>query len=291
MGSSVISIGTRHVKVWRVEPGAPTSPSKARLELDASNAGPSGSPTPKTFSGRNCLLGDLIETTFTALVAVSDSEAIVCTAQGDICLLDDADRTQRLNKVGKVDFKVNCVTFDSSRSIVWVAGEGGRMKALPLGDLVGSDRSNMPPSVSFDIGSESVSSSGKQYAAQAVGIVRNRIILVDSNRSIEIKAAEDTNLAPDSNSVCKKLPAHESAVLGVRSLLPKSSPEEPDFLTFSARGTVRFWSLDGTCTHRVDIPLDQPNCAGDGEINELRTVVPLYGRSYLLSGDKNGLLR
>ncbi len=291
MGSSVVSIGTRHIKVWRVERAAPSSPSKTRLEMDINLSGPPGSPIPKTFSGRNCILGELIDSTFTAVVAISDCRAIVCSAQGDLCLLDDTDRTQRLEKVARVAFKINCVTFDCNNKLVWVAGEGGGMKAIKLHDLLTPRRSSPTSSVSPTLESDSTSNFAKQPTTLAVGLVRNRIISVDSNRSIEIRTAEDIGTVPASKTISKRLPAHDSAVLGVRSLLPKSSQDSPDFLTFSAKGTVRFWLLDGTCTGNIDIPLDQPNFPEDGDINELKTVIPSDADGHLLSGDKNGILR
>ena len=291
MGSSVISIGTRHVKVWRVERAAPSSPSKTRLELEISLSGPPGSPIPKTFSGRNCILGELIDSTFTALVAISDCRAIVCSAQGDICLLDDSDRTQRLEKVAQVTFKVQCVTFDCNNKMLWVAGEGSGVKAIKLQDLLQPRRSNSTSLVSPTLDSEPTSSSDRGPTVVSVGFIRNRIVSVDSNRSIEINAAEESGTIPSSSAVSKRLPAHDSAVLGVRSLLPKSSQDSPDFLTFSAKGSVRFWLLDGTCTGNVDIPLDQASCTEDGDINELKTVMPSDADGHLLSGDKNGTLK
>ena len=291
MGSSIISIGTRHVKVWRVERAAPSSPSKTRLEMDISLSGPPGSPTPKTFSGRNCILGELIDSTFTALVAISDCRAIVCSAQGDICLLDDTDRTQRLEKVAQVAFKIHCVTFDCNNKILWVAGEGIGMQAIRLHDLLQPKRSNSTSLVSSSLESESTSSVGKQPTIVSVGLVRNCTISVDSNRNIEIKTAEEISTSSSSNIISKRLPAHDSAVLGVRSLLPKSSQDSPDFLTFSAKGSVRFWLLDGSYTGNIDIPLDQPDCTEDGDVNELKTVIPSDADGHLLSGDKNGTLK
>ena len=165
------------------------------------------------------------------------------------------------------------------------------MKAIKLHDLLKPRRSNSTSLISSTLESESTLSFAKQPTTLSVGLVRNRIISVDSNRSIEIRTAEEISTIPASNTISKRLPAHDSAVLGVRSLLPKSSQESPDFLTFSAKGSVRFWLLDGTCTGNVDIPLDQPNCPEDGDVNELKTVIPSDAEGHLLSGDKNGILR
>ena len=165
------------------------------------------------------------------------------------------------------------------------------MKAIELHELLKPRKSNSTSSVSSTLGSEPTSSFAKQSTILAVGLVRNRIISIDSNRSIEIRTAEEISTIPASNTTSKRLPAHDSAVLGVRSLLPKSSQDSPDFLTFSAKGSVRFWLLDGTCTDNVDIPLDQPNGSEEGDINELKTLVPSDADGHLLSGDKNGILR
>ena len=215
----------------------------------------------------------------------------MCSAQGDICLLDDSDRTQRLEKVAQVAFKVQCVTFDCNNKILWVAGEGSGMKGIRLQDLIQPRRSNSTSLVSPTLDSVPTSSSDRGPNVVSVGFIRNRIVSVDSNRSIEIKAAEESGTISSSSAVSKRLPAHDSAVLGVRSLLPKSSQDSPDFLTFSAKGSVRFWLLDGTCTGNVDIPLDQASCTEDGDINELKIVMPSDADGHLLSGDKNGTLK
>lgn len=77
MGTSVISVGTRHVKVWRHDP-EPASPTKGRSELIKGYEIPPASPVPKAFSGRNCILGSLIDAVFTSVVAISQSKAILC---------------------------------------------------------------------------------------------------------------------------------------------------------------------------------------------------------------------
>ena len=291
MGSSVVSIGIRHVKVWRLERATPSSPSKTRLELESNLTGPLGSPNPRTFSGRNCLLGELIDATFTAAVAISDSRAILCTVQGDICLLDDTDRTQRLERVARVDFKVHCVTFDRNGDLVWIAGEAGMTKPMNLDDLTKPNKSSISTAVVSSLQSKKEPNIEKRPITLAIGLVRGRVISVNANRIIEIRTAEAISSTSDLTTISKRLPAHESAVLGVRSLLPKSEEDGPDFLTFSAKGTVLFWLLNGACTGSIEIPLDQPSCPEDGDTNEVKTVVPFDADSCLACGDKSGALR
>ena len=291
MGSCVISFGIRHVKVWRLERATPSSPSKTRLDLENNLAGPLGSPTPRTFCGRNCLLGELINATFTAAVAISDSKAILCTAQGEICLLDDTDRTQRLEKVARVDFRVHCITFDGNEDLVWVAGEGGVTSAITLDDLTKANKSSPLNATSSSLQSNHASNVEKGSSTLALATIRKRIISIDANHVIEIRTAEEINKAWTLSTRSKRLPAHESAVLGVRSLIPKSEQDAPDFLTFSAKGTVLFWLLNGTCTGSLVIPLERLGCLENGDTNEVKTVVPFDGDSYLVSGDKSGVLR
>ncbi len=284
IGHSVVSIGVRHAKVWRTH----TSPSKARLELDNNGMGSPGSPTPKTFAGRNCLLGPLMDTTFTCVAAISDCRAILCTAQGDICLLDDSHRTQRLERIAQVNFGILCVVVDHTYGLVWIGGKQGFVRSMHLDTVIKPPKSTSSPATSSLL---SPISSEMVPDIVAIGLVRGRVITIDSRRMIEIRKVANTERISDISSDSKRLPAHESAVLGVSSLLPKSRVDGPDFLTFSARGTVLFWLLDSTCTGSMKIPLDQPIYPEDGDINDLKIVVPLGSDEHLISGDKMGVLR
>lgn len=284
MGHSVVSIGVRHVKVWRTL----VSSSKTRLELDNSGIGPPGNLTPKAFAGRNCLLGPLMDATFTSVTLLSESRAILCTAQGDICLLDDSHRTQRLDRVAHVDFGILCVVFDHTYGLIWIGGRQGTMRSVHLDTLI---KPMIPAFPSVTASRFPSTSSEMVPAILAIGLIRGRVITVDSQRIIEIRGVTDTERTSGMGPDFKRLPAHESAVLGVSSLLPKSRVGGPDFLTFSARGTVLFWLLDGTCTGSKKIPLDQPVYPEGGDTNDLKTVVPLGSDEHLLSGDKLGCLR
>ena len=283
MGDSVLSIGIRHAKVWRIH----VSPAKKRLESDTIGTG-SKSPTPKAFAGRNCLLGPLMDATFTSATAISDSRAVLCTAQGDICLLDDSHETQRLERVAHVDFGILCVVFDHVYRLIWIGGRHGNISSLHVDTLINPTTPTLPnvavsalPSTGLDVMPDTI----------AIGFVRDRIITLDSLRIIEIRGLTDTARASVMDSNSRKLPAHESAVLGVSDLLPKSRVGAPDYFTFSARGTVLFWLLDGTCTGSMRIDLDQPFYPEDGDTNDLKIVVPLGSDEHLLSGDRMGVLR
>ena len=77
MGNSVVSVGLRHVKVWRIEQTERASPTKGRIDAIIGHDVSPSSPVPKALSGRNCLLGPLMEANFTSVVGVSQDKSIL----------------------------------------------------------------------------------------------------------------------------------------------------------------------------------------------------------------------
>ena len=291
MGNSVVTVGARHVKVWRVEKVQTVSPSKGPLDAANSATAVVGSPNPKTFSGRNCLLGSLLDATFTCIAPISELKAILCTSQGDVCLLDDSDKTQSLEKVAQTDFGIQCAYFDEARQLVWVAGKNQKTKAFSIDRLTSSKKYNDGLDSPDDRSSPTTCDTQHAASVLAIGCVADCIITSDTERHVRI-----TEVEKDKGNFCvgtdtKHLPAHESAVLGICELQRKPSLHEPDFLTYSARGTVLFWRLDGTCTSRMDISLDQMQGTEVADRNELRVVVESASDEMLYSGDKDGVLR
>lgn len=191
----------------------------------------------------------------------------------------------------KFGFCIKCVSIDRKLGLVCIAGEGGIVRSVLLDDLVNPIDSPSTLAVSPPHDVEWAADSDRKSNMLAIGNIRNRIITIDSDRVIQIWAAEEAGIGSRLSSVTKRLPAHESAVLGVRSLLPKAEPDGSDFMTFSNKGTVMFWMLDGTCTGSIEIPLDQPNSLEDSVVNELRVVTSFCTEDSLVSGDKTGVMR
>ena len=272
MGSSVISTGNRHVKVWRVD---------SETKFPSVN----GSPKPKILSGRNCLLGPLINSTFSCSVAVTNCKTVVCTIEGDVCMLDDTHKTQRLGIITKVNFSIICLTIDRRNGVLCIAGEGGAKRSIPLDNVMNAAfyGSSSP--------SDQTSSSGLERSPDtlAIGVICDRLVIVNSNRAIEIWNVENDVKASALPKIAKTLPAHRDAVLGICSLLPKKRPGDPDLLTFSANGNVLFWMLDGKCTASIKVFLDQRGEHIDK--NELKTLTPLRSDGFVVTGDKIGVLR
>lgn len=286
---NLISFGTRHVKVWRLEPITPASPSKTRFEKESFGERTPVSPGPKIFFGRNCLLGPLMDAIFTCLVAISDSQALICTDRGDVCLLilDESGRTQRLDKVAQVDFSISCVTNEKESGIVWIAGKNGRLQELSLHTLTSETPSESSCSSTHSTPRSSITSETKP-GILAMGIVLGRLVTVDSDHVIELRDVESGDNATPIKST--RLPAHQSAVLGV-TILKRPNTYDSDFLTWSTDGTVLFWLLSGIYKGSVTVKMDRPSSPNDFDENELKVFRVAEFEDFFVSGDKEGVVR
>ena len=281
VGNSVITVGTRHVKVWRVEEMPPKSPSKTKSRLEHIEPGLPGSPAPKTLSGRNCLLGSFIEETFTCIAAISETKAIVGTSNGEICLLDDSTHTQSLQWISRVNFDIKCISVSEvGNGRLWVGGKGGRTKTFELKDLLN-------PLRTLDLSTEPEKSNLPDIVA--MGILSAGLITIDSNNELKINNNSET--AEFVTNSTRTFPSHGSAILGVAGL-PSSSYTSSEFYTWSANGTVIFWSEEGHCKRILRVPLEQVSFSSDdNDFNELKIVKASANQDFFLSGDRSGVLR
>ena len=282
MGNSVVSIGPRHVKVWRVQQSAPLF--KGPLSIDATAATAPASPGPKTFHGRNCVLGDLIDATFACAVAISDHKAILCTTQGDICLLDDSDKTQRLETLCRLAFGIHCIHLDQRTNLVWFGGRDGRIMSKKLDFLVTT--SNLTEATDDSM----TPSPQLNSRVLAVGSVHDSLITVNSDGVIDLR---NTSSEQNRHSimVSKSLVAHESAVLGSCSITHWHHRAGSEFLTYSAQGTLLLWNLHGKCCGRIEISISEPAGAPECKINELKVVAVSSFEEVLYAGDRMGMLQ
>lgn len=288
MGSNVVSVGTRHVKVWRLEQSS--SPAKARRGLDGMSDGPNASPVPRTFNGRNCLLGSLQDAVFTCVVGISEDMAVVCTQDGSICLLDDTERSQRLHEVTKKKYTITCITLDRSSGVIWIGGKGVEPEAMPLDAFLTAKHPLAAPGKPC-VTDESInlSKTGKLDII-AICCVDGRLIAVSNDRDTSIYDVVHANDAVPTASLIQQLPAHDSAVQGV-IILPRPNECQSDFLTYSEKGHVLYWLWNGKCRRNYFVQLDQPLALGTEQSNSLRTVRMVPGHETILAGDKAGTLQ
>ena len=286
MGSSVISVGTRHVKVWRLEHAESISPTKGRADALRGSEMPPSSPVPKALAGRNCLLGSLMDAVFTTVVAIAHEKAILCTEHGDICLLDDTDQNQRIEKLTHVDFKILCISVHKSRDSIVVAGSEGRFKIMSVHDLE-KHKGNITSSEISTASNSRVDDAPRPLLdILAVGFLgQDRLLMMDASHTMFVREAQI--LQDNQATILKEIAAHDSPILGVNAL-QRPNKRDADFLTWSSQGTALFWALDGTCTYRVDIPLSREVSFDDNGPNELKVVRAFLNLEYLVFGDKYG---
>lgn len=283
MGQTLVTAGVRHVKVWRLTDQRPGSPGKSRLNPES--AAHSSNPTPKALSGRNCVLSALGDSTFTCAASISDTEAVLGTDTGALCLLDDSAGSQKLSLVQHVGFNITSLAADSDGSCVWIGGRGRKMEKFSV-DSLRSASSPGPPT------SPGPRPKPKGLAITCMGSLSSHLVTLDSSRVVNIYPFDSLDGEDDesSSSTDTTMPAHRDSVLGIRSL---KGPNElkANFFTWSCKGTVHFWDTNGKCRASRAIPVDKLPSDDDDVSNELKTVAAAEDLDFYVSGDKLGVLR
>lgn len=273
LGQSVITVGLRLVKIWRPHDASPGCHDAAEQKAQR---------THKPLAGRNVLLGDLLEATFTCAAPLSHDKAIVCTDGGDVCLVDDTEKTARMTKLDKMDFGITAACLDAAGRHLLVTGSDGSMRTLDVAELTARG----PPSPT-DSAPPSPSKRGPCHFV-AVGSIGDTAVTVDSQHGIQTRPlpAQPGEISED--QIIQNLPAHSDAVLGVRALSTRADSGAA-FLTWSASGTVIFWSGDCEVRALFNVPIDQ-SVDMYNIVNELRAVTSFAAKS-AISGDRYGMLR
>ncbi|KAI9665737.1 MAG: hypothetical protein M1821_003671 [Bathelium mastoideum] len=314
VGSVLIAVGIRYIKVWRLDnPSEPASPRKAR-------PGEFGSPlllspSAKSLPGRNVILGDLLESTFTAVVAISSQAAAVCSDRGDICIVDVANSQQTIRRVANVGFPVLSTACDGERLVV--AGETRKRRTLDLAQLTDN---TCDPSIALTVKSPSTKRAENVSYTAALACFGAHLIIVDSHDGVEISRehhfedvcntktsnvnaassnqAKDLSPTPDSTPaqvkagsefLVQKLPGHGAPVLGVQAI-PIADSLGSSFFTWSCNGLIHFWSLAGVLNGSMCVPLGTESLALESP-NELKIVRAFPNLNYFATGDKYGVLR
>ncbi|KAI8934797.1 hypothetical protein NX059_008482 [Plenodomus lindquistii] len=281
MGNRLITVGTRHVKVWKIEEHT----GAIRMKTRQSDLSFLSSAMHKTLPGRNCILDGLRDATFTSVVPIASNRAIVASDKGEICLLDDSGSEHRFSKLTDAGFPVSAMAVDV-KGRLHIGGNHGGLKTLFVDDIVKT--MTPPPSPPPRVESPTVTAIGSNQIG-AVGCLNDYVITVDSQRAIRLShlcAVDDEAVVGD---MLHMLPAHGDAVLGVNAGLAESNTLNASYYTWAADGTVIFWS-EGTSTGSLQIPLEQLD-GPDAIVNELRTARVLSDGSFLITGDKYGVLR
>ena len=282
MGNKLITVGTRHVKVWKIEePNSTLRAAKSR-QSDSSFL---NSSIHRTLPGRNCILEAMKDATFTSVVAVAPDKAIVASDRGDVCLIDDSGSEQRFCTRVDAGFAVNSMAVDI-KGRLHLAGNNGGLKTINISQVVGMLTPPPSPPPHIDLPVVSVTDC---HQVGAIGCLENHIITVDSQRAIRLSHLSPSDDEAAVGEVVHTLPAHGNAVLGVNAGLAQPNTLDASYYTWAADGTIIFWS-HGTFKGSLQVPLEQVD-GPDAVLNELRTVHVSADGTFLVSGDKFGVLR
>lgn len=285
-------MGTRHVKVWRLPELVPGSPSKSgRQRFDSE---PPSSPGGKALSGRNVILGPYADFTFTCVVGLSQHEAILCSENGAICLVDDTYRRQELKLANDLGWCISSVAVDRDGGLVWFGGSGHRMHCESIDILtplnISPLRSSPFSGVSTSLPNSPISRSCSSSSASiiAIGSLGGKLICLDSERNLGIRDTSKTITSTDPGSIQLLTPAHSGAIEGVRTI--QKGEDSEAFFTWSRDGNVRFWDSDGSLRKSARVEIEQLP-GSDEPVNELKSLCASPDENYFISGDRLGVVR
>lgn len=274
LGSTLISFGTRHVKAWKVVDEVQRPPSPPKRSLTPQEA-------QKTLTGRNVLLGSLLEASFTCAVPFDDARALLCSDAGDICILDDSSGQIKLIPAAEAGFPVTCCTIRGS--VALLGGKDGQFVTLDVKTLNTEAALTSAPKLAKG-------ESGLSGFA-VMGVVQTQLVTIDSERSIEIWGADQLPNKSTQQSTPIRLAGQSDPVLGVQ---PLTMFDEMDlaFFTWSKSGKVLLWDLDGIVKHSFDIPVNDCHLGNEVDPQNQLCVVRADGSGRIFaSGDKAGVFR
>ncbi|PHH73195.1 hypothetical protein CDD80_3988 [Ophiocordyceps camponoti-rufipedis] len=259
-GHSLVTLGVRHVKVWKIEDGAPHVPVQ------------------KPLSGRNVVLGDLLETTFSC-AAVDGDRLIMCTETGDVCILDDDERQTKLVKVMGLDFPVTAINIH--RDVAYVAGRDGQFATLDV------------PAVFRGNSSCALTVSRTSAGVVALGCLDDdSLVTVDARQSIDLWAAHQTPGHGVDAVVRMPMPGHGESVAGVQALVRRPNSPSAAFVTWSYSGTFAFWDLEGRVKSTGQVAVDAVEPDGHVEFaNQLTCARTTSDGQLLVTADRLGILK
>ncbi|KAJ9650261.1 hypothetical protein H2198_010431 [Neophaeococcomyces mojaviensis] len=295
-GQHLLTVGTRHVKVWQLPDYGKGSPSK-RPRLRNLVEHPSGA-GPVPLSGRNCLLGELGDVTFTCIVPISEQQALLCTDIGSLCIVDVSKTPAQMTLVNHELCPAGAMGFrEGPQRLVW-AGGGGDMQETELDTLLrqkepqsGQIRADLAcidagsrvprrPTLRQSLGLSQLSQSG----TIAIACLTKHTVCIDTDSNLFL--TESGSAHPSVTS--KSLSSHNEPVQGVQTL--DASPELGAFFTWSKNGEVRFWDANAGLQRAERIELDDGSDIEDIGSNELK-VLRYCGHGLFLSGDHFGVIK
>jgi WD40 repeat protein len=287
-----VTVGIRHVKLWRVDQIAPNSPSKGRFSrTENAEFSPPNSST-KLLPGRNCLLGSLLDANFTCITPVGERKALIGTDRGELCVVDYSENAQRLYHASSFEFGIRCIAVNQITGKAWVAGSRMSISSVLLSSLEASPDSSLTrqPRRGSTVSTDSRTSSSDVNVI-ALGVVRDNLVAIDSKHQIRmLQAGDEQDVDLERNF--HQINCHSSSVMGViLETDSETSENSMKFSTFASNGEVLSWIGTGHLTSSRTIQLDQPRTEPGEELNELKVLKRAPCGKFFVSGDSLGILR
>ena len=283
LGGSIVTIGTRHVKVWRPHHKFGVSPLKQNLKHTSIEANIAASPGPKPLVGRNCILGPLADAIFTCICPVSDCKAVICTEGGGICFLEEDGQTSTVSLIGSTSFGISCCAFDQERHLIWIGGIRGESSLYSLRRGLSSSNPYKDSPTPFELQLQTKYESG----LIAGGISSQCLVTIEKNHSINVYSSMFHKAAVASRMDEKTSKSHQHTILGIH-VLSTSHGDAPKILTWSAEGNIMIWSLAGLLhqTQHIELRCTKPRVGP-----KLRVLELVSHQKIIVSGDNAGVVR
>ena len=293
VGNSVLTVGLRFVRLWHPDDGNVAErrnlDSPAHFGTPRQKTADFGnsvlSPRHRFLPGKNCLLGDLIDANFVAALPIPNDKVIICADSGEVCVVDDCQRTQSLHALDVVNFRISSARMDGHGGLI-IAGTQGQTKKLEPQAL-----EQRRPTSSKKNRRQTVSPSKALFVNAncmlAMATIANISVELDSRRGIRLTRS-DSQDGQDIEPASHQLAAHGDSVLGVHQLTSEAFPNAA-FFTFSGNGTIQVWGSQGSSIASLQVPVETSREMYD-VTNELRAVKSLRNTLFLAAGDKYGML-
>jgi WD40 repeat protein len=290
-GNNLVTVGTRHVKLWHLTDSLKRSPIR-QPRFRRSETLPS-SPGPTPLSGRNCLLGSMVDSTFTSVLPVDATIVILGTETGHLCLIDTSQTVLELKVLKKFDISITSIAY-LAKTQQLLLGTSLGLLTEDLNALRKKESSTQTKNLLS--GSQQKQSrisavrrslgflSPTSRHVTAVGTMQEHTVTLDSEGSLQIQQnqSEDGQNQPI-------FAAHNSIIQGVQSL--PSRVGLGDFFTWSKNAEIKFWDVKGNLLNRESLDLGQTESDGENFENELNRMQFAEQLNGFVAGDRFGMLK
>lgn len=281
-GSTLITVGTRHIKAWKVSEPTKPSPSK-KVRLRSEDTGPT-TPSPQTLTGRNVLLGSLVDETFTCAAPISGTEAVVCTDSGHACILSDGESgIPTMRVLRQTRSRITCVAYEKQSGHILFGDRQGILRNEDFAATTNCDLAT-PQEPTSSVIQLSPESRGPVTAVTTLGALQDHFVVLDADCNCAL-----VRFAPSEPSISRFFASHGDSVRGLQLL--HAQGDGLKYFTWSAAGQVMFWDSSGKLLRAGQVAVHQMPNADDEFPNELKVVRQISKSNCYVSGDRLGVLK